>query len=56
MRDLYVAVVEQLKSQRDSNAALTLWEEFWEAYEVGGAEGIEAVMEDLAEYPKSAEE
>jgi hypothetical protein len=56
MRELYVTVIEQLKSQRDSDAAVKLWEKIWKAYEASGADGIEAIVEELAESPKTAEE
>lgn len=56
MHDLYTSVVRHLKSQRDSAAAIGLWDDLWAAYEEGGAEGIDELVEQLIEWPDTYEE
>ena len=49
--DLYRTVVRQLNTQRDSSAALKLWEDLWKAYERTGAEGVTEFIDQLIELP-----
>lgn len=56
MHELYVVVARQLRAQRDSDAALKLWEKLWAAYEQNGASGIADFIEQILELPEEEEE
>lgn len=56
MHELYVVVARQLKAQRDSDAALKLWEKLWAAYEQNGVTGIADFIEQVLELPDTEEE
>lgn len=53
MRQLYLQVLQQLKTQRESTSAQELWETVWKAYQEDGSDGVAALVEKLATYPVS---
>lgn len=56
MHDLYTTVVRHLKSQRDSAAAIGLWDDLWATYEKGGAEGVAEFIDQIIELPDTDDE
>jgi hypothetical protein len=55
MHELYRTVTLHLKAQRDSAAALKLWDKLWDAYEQGGAEGVAKLIEQIIKLPDTDE-
>jgi hypothetical protein len=53
MRELHSVVVRHLKTKRESEGAIALWNKLWAALEKGGAEAVEELIAELAEMPKS---
>ena len=53
MRELHSVVVRHLKTKRESEGAIELWNKLWTALEKGGAEAVEELIEELAEMPRS---
>lgn len=51
MHDLYTTVVRHLKNQRDSAAAIGLWDDIWAAYVKGGTEGVDEFIDQIIKRP-----
>ena len=51
MHELYKTVTLHLKAQRDSAAALKLWDKLWDAYEQSGAEGVAEYIDQIIKLP-----
>ena len=56
MHDLYTTVVRHLKSQRDSAAAIGLWDNLWAAYEKRGADGVAEFIGQIIKRPDTDDE
>lgn len=49
--ELYKTVARHLNTQRDSAAALKLWDDLWQAYEQSGSEGVVEFLDGIVELP-----
>jgi hypothetical protein len=56
MHELYRTVTLHLKTQRDSAAALKLWDSLWDAYEQSGAEGVAKFIDKIIKLPNTDDE
>ena len=56
MRELHSAVIGHLKTKRESERAIELWEKLWAAFEKRGADGVAELVEKLAKLPESDDE
>jgi hypothetical protein len=54
--ELYKTVARHLNTQRDSAAALKLWDELWQAYEQSGSEGVVEFLDGIVDLPATDEE
>lgn len=54
--ELHKAVTRHLNSQRDSAAALKLWDGLWDAYQRTGGDGVTEFIDQMIELPDTDEE
>lgn len=50
------AVAAKLAAQRGNEDAVALWKKLWASHEKGGAEGVEALLDELIESPEDERE
>lgn len=55
MKTIDSAVRAKLQAQVGQDKALALWESLWTAYEAGGMDGAQALIESLLESPEAEE-
>jgi hypothetical protein len=56
MRELQSVVIRHLKTKRESDRAVDLWNKLWGAFERDGAEAVADLLHSLAEQPEVDEE
>lgn len=56
MRELPSVVIRHLKTKRESDRAVDLWNKLWGAFERDGAEAATDLLHSLAELPEVDEE
>lgn len=54
MDEINAAVVRHLKSQRDHEDAVALWEQIWARFRRDGSKGVQKLLDELLEQPDAA--
>ncbi|WP_437936887.1 hypothetical protein [Sorangium sp. So ce341] len=54
MEEIKAAVVRHLKSQRNHEDAVALWEQIWARFRRDGSRGVQKLLDELLEQPDAA--